>query len=164
MSCYQPYRGEEEQRATYFAHRRALLAGCPLGSRPWAFWKFDPAAPRELREMLRGRMEEVAGEITRGMPRLAVYSPEDAVEEPEWAFLERHGLLSREEKALVPAWEEQLLEELACWDLEHDDEIEDDGELEDNDPETAAGPMPGPTLHPRLVKLTPMKDEVDNAD
>jgi len=33
----------------YELHRDRLLADCPPGTRPWAFWAFEPGVPADLR-------------------------------------------------------------------------------------------------------------------
>jgi hypothetical protein len=115
-----PFADEHQMAKLWDLGRKELLAKCPSGSRPWAWWRFDAKAPGELRAMLRGTMDEIEGEIIAGFPAEgAVFEPWDAIAEPDWRFLERHGLLTAEERDLLPAWQAELAAELAEFDEDH---------------------------------------------
>ena len=62
------------------------------GTRPWAWWYFDAPEPRPVvGETAPGNVATVPRQVRRG----------GAVYETERAFLERHGLLSEDERAYL---------------------------------------------------------------
>ncbi len=81
---------EGHRRREWERHRHLLLAGAEPGTRPWAWWRHEsPDEPRR----------EVLGEPYHGGAGIGFVRCEEL--EPERVYLERHGLLSAGEKALL---------------------------------------------------------------
>jgi hypothetical protein len=112
-----PFADEAEMQKVWRAHRQELLAECELGIRPFAWW--DLEAPKEGRHFLRGRLESPDGKLFHGRYQCINGGDPWACYEPEWAFLERHGLLTAEEKEKLPQWRRELAAELEEFDREH---------------------------------------------
>lgn len=51
-------------RAAWLEHRDRILAGDLFGGRPWAFWRFEPGVPDDLRGARLG-LVPLDGEVDR---------------------------------------------------------------------------------------------------
>lgn len=112
-----PFADEAEMLEIWRAHRSQLLAECELGIRPFAWWELE--APKERRHFLRGRLESPDGKLFHGRYQCVSRGDWWALYEPEWAFLERHGLLTAEEREVLPQWRKELAAELGEFDREY---------------------------------------------
>ena len=82
---------EEHRRREWERHRHLLLAAAEPGTRPWAWWRYERLP--EKRRIVLGEPFGIAG---------PEYIREEEPE-PERDYLERHGLLTEAEKALLAA-------------------------------------------------------------
>jgi hypothetical protein len=94
----------------YEKHKREVLAACDLGLRPAGWWDYENPEPRRV---LRGDPKTPdPTDLRMGMPRLLCGN---ALFEPTWALLERHGLLTAEEREQLPQWRAELEQDLGAW-------------------------------------------------
>jgi hypothetical protein len=115
--------------------------------------------------VLRGRLQTPnAADLVFGKPRLTggIF-----IIEPQWFYLRRHNLLSREERSLVLEWEATLKQDLDEWCEEDDYWAQQPApglpgsptEPDHDADEALAGPA---APHPQLTPSTVPDNEVDN--
>ncbi len=91
---------DAEFEAAWRTNRDALLRDYIKehpGRRPYAWWELDAPEPRRL---LSGRVEVVDEELYFGLPRRTSVAYEEKQFEGQTAYLDRLGLLTKNEKKL----------------------------------------------------------------